>query len=376
MSDVPVDSLKEDLNYPGAFIYVTAGSVNRLWPNNTHNVLAGSSGNRGLRNGPAHQALFSVLTDFIQYKKTKLALVDFRNHCIRELDTESGMVSTLIGSCHVHNTPHGLITLRTDGEQTNATSNFLNHPVQVLYLETKDYFLTYDFLNTLIYKVDLKTNTVRLLSSRLHSVSIPNVNYIAKNQEETKLYISHNFGLSVIDLETLESKMLVGTKDFLLEEIAMPLQAGPFEDAQIGSIVALNWLIQDQVLVGVVFKGGESLVVIDLANERVNFLCKGNVCCNVIWNQNVSLLFFISTSALLTGSLENNVTIPGGVEECEINTPISLSISNNRLLIPAPSEGNPKDYKLDTPSILLKMPFNGRLHAGYTYSVYLFMQRW
>ena len=54
----------------------------------------------GYVDGPSSVAEFSLISDFVQFNSTKMAIGDYTNACVRLYDFETDMVSTIVGVCN------------------------------------------------------------------------------------------------------------------------------------------------------------------------------------------------------------------------------------------------------------------------------------
>ena len=275
-----VEKIARDIYNPGHFLFNAGGALLSYSPNDGVAVLAGNVAENGLKDGSAADARFSLLVDFTQYNETMIAIVDIKNHCIRKLDTKLKLVSHLIGSCHFFSNPSSeYVDFEEPGKNVSADTDILNHPTRILYVSSRNYFLTYDLLNNLIIKVDMYTNTAALLIPHHHSESLPKLAGLIVDRVERHLYASHDYGITKIDLETLDSELIVGTiaKPDENMEMFIPISAGPFADAYITTLTSLQWLIQDAAIVAVSGQDNEAIAVLDLVNEEVMFLCNGKL---------------------------------------------------------------------------------------------------
>ena len=282
----PIDVLKEDKFQPGSFLHTSVYSIRRYTPGQPSSIILGSDSLEypslltqpsaripgfQYRDGPASQATFSLISDFVQYNNSKMAVADFLMNCIREYDFETDNVTTIIGVCERY-------SFSTRPLQSNmsvsAFTRFMVAPQLLQYVESKNSLIFHDFGYEQLLTYDFATKTVRLLDSRLYE-SLRNVKSLLVNEEGTELYVAHSYGLSVVNLDTMDVKRLVGETALDRGDGDRPLMAGLFSEASIGKIISLNWIYNNDVIAAVRLHSPEALLVFDLRKKVVSTHCIG-----------------------------------------------------------------------------------------------------
>lgn len=280
-----VDFLKLDQQFPDSFLFNVGGALVRYSTDGGQTVVAGNVTAFGLVNGPALRARFSKYFLILQFNRTRIAIIDYRHHCIRELDTTTKIVQPFIGECNTKvSQPDHHITLTRSDQNLSVTDSFLRYPVGAVYLHSRSLIVVSDLSLARLVKVDLNTKTASLLCSRCDESVLPWSRDLVSDTNEKYIYVSHTAGLSKIDVDTYEVKLLVGIEDG--KKAQHPNSPHPFEYVQGGSILhTLHWLIPNKVLVSYAFGGIRGpfygIALIDLMNEDIEYICNSEFTKNI-----------------------------------------------------------------------------------------------
>jgi len=239
--------------------------------------------------GNSSVAEFSVITDMVQYNRTKYALSDYLNNCVREYDSESDMITPLIGACAEHySTTVGSLQ---PGVAIAGDSNFINGTLDIELVESANYFILCDRGYGQVTTYDLNTGLVQLLLDS-NDNSLPSPTSLLLSSDERSLYVSHTNGLSKVDLETQAVQLLVGeAKVSLSTDPPVVLSTGPFHNTSFGSLSSLTWLKDNEILFGV-SDTLNTLVVLDLILNQAMGSCTGYYAAYVV-------IFFINLKGYL-----------------------------------------------------------------------------
>ena len=278
----PIDIIREDRYNPGKFYFNSRTTIMRWVTNQPVTALVGNVTqediNVGYRDGPSDTAEFTLISDFVQYNQTKMAISDFQNACVRLYDFETDMVSTIVGFCNAYG--RGRIPYVSWARFDNTTEKNSLDPqfsgiLSIYLLEKWNKLLIMDNAYKLIIQHDFATQKTRLLNIDLFTKSPRPIQVIA-DQQENNIFINHAYGLTKYNLHTKMITLLFGSIDETLQgNRAIQLIPGPFTTAQTGALDTLRWLQQDRVLVSMGRKQNEALVMIDLEQEQVYSVCIG-----------------------------------------------------------------------------------------------------
>lgn len=268
--------LQEDSRDPGSFIFDADNALMSYSPENGFTLITGKPDEPGLKNGPALDARFHKINNFVQYSQSKIAISDLLNQCIRLLDLVSNMVKPFIGKCHNHLVKRDdLVILQKDTQNVSATEDILRYPNIIRYAPKRNLFLVIDAGNKYLIKVDPHTNTAAALNAELSADVTPNTNDFILDEEEKFMYIFHTYGLTKLDMDTEDMELLIGSVSPKKITPHKPLKAGSFDKAYIGVLGGVAWLIPNQVLVGLPSMQNEAVTVLDLVNREVYHYCNG-----------------------------------------------------------------------------------------------------
>ena len=276
LSTSAIDIFQPDRYNPGSFLFNKKGSIYRYTEGDGTTLIAGSPTELGLKEGSALQSRFNLIVDILQHKNDKMAIVDFRNHCIRELNMATSRVRTFIGSCHVYSTTGpDFVRMETAEQNVSARADVMNHPLQVVYVEKDDYYIFFDMLMNNLLKMDVQTDTVACLNAELNRAKLENIMNIMVDTNDKYLYVTHSYALSRIDLDTLEIELIAGVSVNDDGRNPSAFQTGPFSTAYVGVLSSMIWIIPNRVMAAITSKLNEAITVIDLVNEEVSSVCPG-----------------------------------------------------------------------------------------------------
>ena len=278
LSTSVIDVFQPDRYNPGSFIFNKLSAIYRYTEGVGLTLIAGSPTERGLREGPALQSRFNLIVDILQHKKDKMAIVDYRNHCIREINLATSQVRTLIGSCHLFsNNVAEFLRLETADQNVSARADIMNHPLRAVYVEKGDYYIFFDrYLNNLL-KMDVQTDTAACLNAELNKRDLHNIVDIIVDSKDKYLYVTHGYALSRIDLDTLGIELLTGVnvndKGFTPKDF----KTGPFSTAYVGRLNSMTWVIPDRVIAAITTLTDEVIALIDVKNREIRRICPGKL---------------------------------------------------------------------------------------------------
>ena len=273
-----IDIFQPDRYNPGSFIFNKLGAIYRYTEGVGLTLIAGSPTKLGLKEGPALESRFNIISDILQHKKNKMAVVDFRNHCIREINMATSQVRTFIGSCHVYSTTApDFIRMETASQNVSARADILNHPTKVVYVEKDDYYIFFDMLINNLLKMDVRTDTVACLNAEPNQVNLFNINDMILDTDQKYLYITHSYALSKLDLDTLEIELLTGVSISDDGRFTNHICVGSFSTAYVGRLSSMIWLIPDRVMAAITSGINEAITLIDVVNEEVSLICPGKL---------------------------------------------------------------------------------------------------
>lgn len=263
---------------PSSFFIISSGCIKRFTPGQPLQTFLGdceqtqsqpSSGNT------SSTARFGILSKLVQYNRTKYAIADFYNSCVREYDSETDTIITIIGKCQ----PFSLQTEHVGdirvGQNINPDKNFMGGITEMVLSEKGNYFLLHDLAYQRVTKYDLNSGYVSLLFSDFSAAAaIPNIHSILFNSDESEFYVTHSNGLSKVNVTTLEVTPILGTP---VEEWRPPpvnLTTGDFVTATIDKVSPLMWLIPDKIIICASSKH-QSLLVFNLVERKLLSSCTG-----------------------------------------------------------------------------------------------------
>jgi hypothetical protein len=282
---------EEDLMNRGYWLFIKGSALAQYSSGKGFTVIAGNETQDGFVNGPADDALFSRYFSATQ-SGHRLLIADFYNNCIRQLDRDTGIVSTLLGHCNPTANPNGDVQVLPENS-VNASDNFFSGPLAVLHLPKRNLYLTHDTSYN-IYRVDINTNRVTHLNSDQPTNSdVSSILSWVVDRDETTLYVFHPWGLTSVDLDSYSHQLLIG--ESVNGEVEAPrIRSGPFSQAGLGSVVNSFWLVPDEVIAF-----GESqqsaIGVIHLQAKEVFFLCSGKtfpINCHLFVLRSITALLF------------------------------------------------------------------------------------
>jgi len=222
--------------------------------------------------GNSSVAEFSVITDMVQYNRTKYALGDYLNNCVREYDSETDMFTPLIGACAEHyRTTVGSLQ---PGVAIAGDSNFISGTLNIELVESANYFILCDHSYGQVTTYDLNTGLVQLLLNS-NDNSLPSPTSLLLSSDDKYLYVSHTNGLSKVDLETRAVQLLVGeAKISLSTDPPVVLSTGAFHGTTLGPLSSLTWLKDNEILFGI-SDNLNTLIVLDLILNQTMGSCTG-----------------------------------------------------------------------------------------------------
>ena len=196
---------------------------------------------RSLVNGEASMARFQSISDFVFYKPERIAIADFTNNCIRDLDLESNSVSNMAGIC----------------KMGSFTSHDFMYPRSLVYLRHQSYFIVS------VHKS--ATSQTQLVTIDLPSGVVSSFNVVLRgmyslllDESETVLYVSYWNGLAKVDLIFNQS---AGLREPMNSQVM-----------KLHLIHYMVWLVNGEIIAAVT---DQRVAVIDLQLRDTYFLCSG-----------------------------------------------------------------------------------------------------
>ena len=239
---IGLDTLREDNLNPGSLLYSQSTAILRYTPGMPTTVIAGSVNDLGLVNGPASIARFSWIRDFVFYRPDRIAIADFNNHCIRDLDLTYLYVSSIAGICN----------------RDYAMLHDFRDPTSIVYLRHQSYFIVsavhHKTFESGLVTIDLPSGLV----SSFNVWSIEGMNRLLLDESETVLYVGHWDGLAKVDLTSHQPAHLSNLMSFNFTNF-------PY-------IHYMVWLADGEIIAAVT---NHRVTVIDLQLEEIYFLCSG-----------------------------------------------------------------------------------------------------
>lgn len=223
--------------------------------------------------GNSSTAEFSLISEVVQFNRTIMLIGDYLNHCVREYNFETDEVTQLVGKCGRDNGPAMPLN---EGEVLPGDSHYMTGIMSFVLLKTRSLLLTIDYGYLRISEYNFNTKMVRLFGKKMQD-KIPKPYIMLANQAETELYVVHSYGLSRVNLDTLEVTLVVGENVNDAEEMDQPIVTGSFADAKVGLIASLQWLVQDELLVAHGIKTNQAIMFLDLKGKQLYTACEGTV---------------------------------------------------------------------------------------------------
>ena len=279
-----IHAIKEDRYNPGTLFLMIGAAIMKYTPGQALTHFLGDINQTEYfvyEEGNSSVAKFSIIFDLVQYNRTKIALADYVNNCVREYDYETDIVQPLFGECGKLNNYHGSWK---DGDNIPGNSNFLALVLSIQYVESENYFIVCDQGFGQLSVFDVATSRAMPLLDGIQSSKVPTPLSLLLSKDEKQVFVSHVYGISLIDLTTRQVTSIVGqaslSGDFSTN---LPLVVGPFKTATVGLLHHLSWLVNDQVLIA---NSGDNqaLVVINLVEQTVLASCKGESLTFVLLN--------------------------------------------------------------------------------------------
>lgn len=264
-------NIKEDRYNPGSFFLMSRFTIRKFTPGQPITPFLGNPSQtlRKHTDGNSTVAEFSqFIFDLVQYNRTKMAIADYFNHCLREYDYETDAVSSIAGDCNDSLMPIGKLRL---SDRWPARSNFMNGIFAVVLVESENYFIVCDHAYGQMVKYDVATQTVELLVATHYLYSPMS---LLLNTQGTEVYVGHPYGLSKVNLATRKVSLLSGNNTQIDPSVYIAQKFGPFTADSVGSVQCLSWLVPDQVLVAIA-EANEVLVVANMAERNILASCHG-----------------------------------------------------------------------------------------------------
>ena len=209
---------------------------------------------------------FRYILDVAQYNNTKIAFAEYwPDHCVKEYDSATDQITNLVGSC---NESQWGSALSSPGKPVIAKEHHLGTPTSLLLLEATQKLLIIDGSYNITYIYDFPTATLELFVPKF-KLAVPQS--LLASTDESVVYVSHHFAVTAVRVRDRETTRLVGKNSIDGSDIFSP---GPFsaESTHIGSLSFLRWVIPDKLMFA---SHGKSLAIIDLVDQQVFSICKG-----------------------------------------------------------------------------------------------------
>lgn len=275
----PISFIYEDKYHPGVVYFNWGNGVAKYEPGKpVENFIGQIFTNRSdmfstpFSPGNSSSVILGQVSDIVQYNETWMLLADFFKNCIVKFDLEANTVDQFIGECLL--TENHFPLIKEEGQSANT--NFAQGVNLMLHVTTQDILLIVDFSYREIVRYEFSTHTVRRLDEKLAD-KLPNPFAMILNSDETLMYVGHSYGISKMDMNTLEVTLLVGSKVAGDADVKIPFHAGAFSapDTKVGLISSLDWLVQDELLIGTSTRHNELILFVDLRSEKVYSACEG-----------------------------------------------------------------------------------------------------
>ena len=268
-----ITALLEDYYNPGSFFFSTSESLWKLASDGTIELFLGdpTGEDKYYAEGNSSVARFSQINVMVQYNETTLLIGDIVNNCVRTYNAKTDWVTQLVGSCL--EIREKKIKLEADQEVPANTRLFGGISCLVL-LKKSDRLLILDDKYHQIYQYSFTTEMVKLLHHDLQK-NLSEPHDMIASEDEQKLYVADAVGLSVVNLETFEVVRLIEDQHEPSYNPDRLFKSGSFQQASIGYINKLKWLVPDQLLVTLGTDANEMMIFIDLKGEQVYSACEG-----------------------------------------------------------------------------------------------------
>jgi len=222
--------------------------------------------------GNSSTAEFALFGGVAQVNETIMLVADYLNNCIRQYDMITDNITEFIGSCE------GTFIQSREilpGQEVPANTHFLSGPLKIVMIKSQNYLLVMDYGYQLITRYSFEKKTVRLLGDQL-SDYLPNPRDILPTSDESAIYVAHSYGLSRVDLSTLEVTIITGEVSSRANNLRnIAFSPGSFDTAVIGYIETIRWLIPDRLMVTIGTRLNEELIFIDLDEKEIYSTCIG-----------------------------------------------------------------------------------------------------
>ena len=269
-----IHAIKEDRYNPGTLFLMIGAAIMKYTPGQPLTHFLGDINQTDYfvyEEGNSSVAKFSIIFDLVQYNRTKIALADYVNNCVREYDYETDIVQPLFGACHSTKPLH---RIWRDGDSIPGDHHFLNGVIAVEFIESDNYFIAIDKGIGQLSVFDVASQQAMPLLHRSESLKVSNPSSLLINKNGNQLYVSHKFGLSKIDLNSRYVSLLAGQVVSEVTHQNAPLVAEPFSSGLVELMTHLSWIVADKVLVG---KGenNSGVVIVNPEEQIVSASCKG-----------------------------------------------------------------------------------------------------
>jgi len=275
----PIDFMIEDEYNDGNFFFNSGHLLLKYVPGEpVQHVLGNDYEGMGPKDiqykaGNSSTAEFALLGGVAQMNKTIMLVTDYLNNCIRQYDMVTDKITEFIGSCE------GTLMQSREllpGQEVPANTHFLSGPLKIVMIKSQNYLLVMDHGYQLITRYSFEKKTVRLLGDQL-SDSLPNPRDILPTSDESAIYVVHSYGLSRVDLSTLEVTLITGDVSSSPINNARNIEflPGSFDTAVIGYIETIRWLVPDRLMVTIGTRLNEELIFIDLEEKEIYSTCIG-----------------------------------------------------------------------------------------------------
>lgn len=279
----PIDVIQEDRYKPGTYYINSRTTIKRIVPGEPITLVVGNETqedvNRGYKDGPSSVAEFSLISSFVQFNQTRMAIGDFQNGCVRLYDSATDIVSTIVGTCDSFG--RGIAQNAWDTYDENTVKDSLDAQfsgvLTIILLERWNKLLVLDNAFKVIIQNDFVTKKTSVLDVALVRKCPRPLNVIADAKEDN-IYINHAYGVTRYNIDKKESILLFGMIDVSANGGSdITLIPGPFKIAQTGALDSFSWLVPDKILVTMGRMSNEAIVIIDLEQEHIYSLCDGRL---------------------------------------------------------------------------------------------------
>ena len=171
-----VDHMELDRYRPGFIIFTNEHALMTSDRRTTH-LIAGSSNQRGYREGLGADAWFWDITGFAQISEKLVVVADSNNHCMRLMDRTTNNTSAFSGQCKPH------------GYQDGRPGQFYYPYSVVMDQKDKNQLLITDCLNNAARTVAMKSQVV---GTFVKSDSLQFIRGITQEEKSGDLYVTGN----------------------------------------------------------------------------------------------------------------------------------------------------------------------------------------